>query len=202
MQRWGLRRTNRAVVVEGGSHIVAAALVTRRCPDRWHATVVLDEPDAAPVVAAAIDDSPAWSVVGATAHVAPLLAHLRRRPLAVGTVQFHGTSPPTTQRSDLDPRVRLATATDLEPLVQLYSTFEQQDIPTRPRLRRFLRAAIDAVPIMVADVDGRVVGAMRLDGRGGYPGGNGARSAMSWRYCMSRRGRLKPRAPTMRPSRP
>ena len=164
--RWGLCRTNRGLVVaEGDSDddVAAAVVVTRRCPDRWHATVVVDEPRAAPLVAAAVDASPAWSVIGATEFVAPLLSHLHRQPVGVDTVPFHGSDVPTSGLVELDPRVRLATEHDLNALVALYATFEQQDIPTRPRLRRFLRAALADLPIMVAEVEGRLVGAMRLD---------------------------------------
>ena len=40
----------------------------------------------------------------------------------------------------------MATAADLAPLVALYRRFEQQDIPTLPRLRTFLRELLRAKP--------------------------------------------------------
>lgn len=165
VRRYGLTPTNRAVVVEDEGRVVAALVINRRCRGRWNALPVLAEPDpdVAALVAAEVDRSPAGSVVGGGAHVTPLLAQLRR-PARATTVPFHGSNiPPPDVDGVRDDRMRLATMDDLDALVTLYTDFEQQDIPTKPRLRRFLAAALRDLPVVVAEIDGRIVGALRCD---------------------------------------
>jgi hypothetical protein len=160
--RWGLDRHNQAWVVDGPSGVAGALVVTRRCAGRWHATVAVEDPDAGPALAAAVDRSRAWRLVGLAEHVSPVLPRLRRT-VRVDSMPFHGSDVPVDGLEEWDPRVREATPADLDALVALYADFEQQDIPTMRRLRRFLRSALDTLPILVGEVDGRVVGAIRCD---------------------------------------
>lgn len=164
-RRHGLSRTNRAVVVEDGGGIVGALLINRRCRGRWNALPVLADarPDAANRLAAEVDRSPAWALIGGARHVGPVLAHLRRR-IRPTAYAFHGSHiPPPDVDAVRDRRMRLAVRDDLDALVRLYDASEQHDIPTRPRLRRFLTDALRDVPIVVAELDSRIVGAVRCD---------------------------------------
>ena len=160
--RYGTSARNQLLVVDGDSGVAGAAVITQRCRGRWHATAAVTEPHAAAPLAAAIDTSRAWSLTGMSEHVALLVPSLRRT-IGVGAAPFHASAIAVEQLAEPDPRIRPATPADLAPLVDLYSRFEQQDIPTRPRLRAFLRDALDALPVLVAEVDGRLVGAVRCD---------------------------------------
>lgn len=144
---------------------VGAVLITRVCLDRWSALpMVLDEA-AAPALAALIDHSAAWEVVGAAPDVAPLLPHLRRGGRTVIEMPLVGASTPVDPLEPVDPRTRPATIDDLDDLVRLYASYELDLVPTRRRLRRFLAEALAHRPLVVAEAGGQIVGAARCDGQ-------------------------------------
>ena len=144
-----------------------ALTVGELCRDRWYAGVIVFDDQAAAPLAHALMASPAWEVSGATEHVKPLVPHLTR---------LHSvTSAPWSVVPELDvevpdglipppdPRCRLATADDLPALVDLYSHYELEAIPTRPRLRAYLERTLAHRPILVGEVDGAVVAGYRVE---------------------------------------
>lgn len=158
--RKGIGPANRATVIERLGVVQGVVVVSRRCRDRWDATVLAEDPEAAPLAADAVNRSKAWTLSGTVKHVGPLVPHLRRTG-DVSTAPFHWMEAPV--HHEPDPRVREATAADLGALARLYAGFEQQNIPTRPRLRRFLREALDSVPILVAEIEHEIVAAVRCE---------------------------------------
>jgi GNAT superfamily N-acetyltransferase len=155
-------RKSTVALVEDAGAIAGLVVTTRICPGRWYASPFLADPAAAPALAAWIDRGPAWVVEGTAPHVLPLVDGITRaRPPA--SVPFHGAAEPVPAFIDPDSRTRRAGPGDLDALVELYDGFKLDPIPTRLRWKAFLRHKLATEPVVVAEVDGRLVGAMRLD---------------------------------------
>ena len=159
--RYGLDAPNRVLVADGPDGLNGVLVLTRRCADRWHAGVAVTDAEAGPLLAGAIDRSAARLVYGTPHHLRHVLGHMRRQGDVV-TQPFHWSTEPVAG-AELDPRVRLATPDDLDVLMAIYDGFEEREIPTRPRLRRFLQLALVETDVLVAEVDGQPAGAMRCD---------------------------------------
>ena len=102
--------------------------------------------------------------------IAPLEPHLRRLretwvlPVVRADWPFpEGLAQTLAAELPVDPRTRIATLADLDSLVELYEQYELDDIPTRFQLRGSLRRAMTAgLPVVVLEIDGRIVGAQRM----------------------------------------
>lgn len=144
--------------------ILGLVSISRWVRDRWQAAPLIFEPRAGALAATLIDRGPAWSVLGAledTNHVYPHLtrkANVEPRMLAF----FSGPAPIPDFEYD-DPRIRHATRADLPALYSLYEAFESDAIPTRPRVRSYVRECFGRGPLLVATVGADLVGAIRID---------------------------------------
>lgn len=164
LRRRGLGRGSRAWVVADDEGVAAGlVLLIRVCLDRWSASPVVLDQTAARALAACVDRSVAWEVVGPASHVGPLVPHLRRAR-AVLEMPLVGAATPVEPLEPVDERTRLATLADLGDLLSLYAGYELDLVPTRRRLRRFLIEALQQRPLVVAEAGGRIVGAARCDG--------------------------------------
>jgi hypothetical protein len=160
----------RVYAVERGGELLGAVALARRCLDRWGAHAVVLHADAAPLLAARIDRSPAREVTGFEEDIAPLEPHLRRlrETWALPVIRADWPIPEDMAQTivaelPVDPRTRIATLADLDGLIELYEQYELDDIPTRFQLRRSLRRAMTAgLPMVVLEIDGRIVGAGRM----------------------------------------
>jgi GNAT superfamily N-acetyltransferase len=148
----------------------AAVTVAELCRDRWYASVMLFDERAASATVDVIMRSPAWEISGGPEHVEPLLPHLTRRGSVTNwewtvIADLAMAVPPEIEAlvPPRDPRCRPATGDDLDDLVEVYSTFELDAIPTRPRLRAYLERCLEHRAILVAEVDGIVAGAYRAE---------------------------------------
>ena len=150
---------------DDGGAVAGLVVLSRVCLDRWSALPVVLDGAAARPLAAWVDRSAAWEVVGGTSDVAPLVAHLRRRAGATIEMPLVGASTPVDPLEPVDRRTRLATVGDLDALVSLYARYELDLVPTRRRLRTFLADALTHRPVVVAEAGGQIVGAARCDGR-------------------------------------
>ena len=152
---------------DAGGQPAAALTVAELCRDRWYASVVLFDARAAPLLADVVVASPAWEVSGATGHVMPLVPHLTRlhsvtsAPWSV--VPELDVDVPAELLPASDPRCRPATADDVGALVEVYSSYELEAIPTRRRLRAYFERTLTHRPVLVGDVDGQVVAAYRVE---------------------------------------
>jgi hypothetical protein len=145
--------------------VLGVVAMYRQCLDVWGAFAVVLDHDAAPLLADRIDRSPARDVVGYEQDLVPLLPHTRRLRETWEAPSFRVSWPIPASVMDgtIDPRSRCATPADLEQLVALYEHYELDDIPTRFQLRRSLRRALrDGLPIVVVEVEGHLVAAMRV----------------------------------------
>ena len=160
----GLGRHVRAWVVEDGADICGVVVVARLCRDRWYATPAVVDVAAGPLLASAVDASPAWEVTGGAAHVAALAPHLRRTRSSV-EVDLVGAGPMSGDFLEQDPRCRQAGMADVDALVEVYAGFELEETPTRPRLRAFLARTLRHRPVVVLEEDGRIAAAIRCEFR-------------------------------------
>lgn len=155
----GAARRTRQWVLAADGEVRGAVILSERCRGRWEASPILLDSRAAPVAARLIDRSPAWEVGGAAAHMEPIIPWLRRnqRRAPIRTEFYEVTSMPAElpQAS----RCRLARLDDLDALVELYRSYELGRIPTVGRWREYLGRLLVSRPLLVAEVDGRVVGA-------------------------------------------
>jgi hypothetical protein len=155
----------RVYVVERDGDVLAVAGLGRRCLDRWGAFCVTLDDAAAPIVARRIDRSPAREVIGFEQDLVPLVPHLGRAREVWGApvVRSDWPYPDVHLGPPVDPRVRIAAADDIGALTELYAGYELDDIPTRFQLRRSLRRSLAAsLPTVVLEVDGRLVGGVRM----------------------------------------
>jgi hypothetical protein len=147
----------RAWVVEDGATVAAVVVVTRAAFDLWYASVLLHDDRAAPDAAGLVNTSNAVALNGVDVDVVPLLAHLDR-------AAFHRVLPWYVSRypHDVlvapDDGVRLATMDDFDALVELYRDYEYGFETTIDQLRHTLRQSMRHRSIIVAEVDGRLVG--------------------------------------------
>jgi GNAT superfamily N-acetyltransferase len=155
----GHRKLWRAVDESG--HVGGVLLVDQQVWDRWYAFPLLFDEAAAPPMADVVNDSPVRTVVGRGDHVVPVATHLTR--LRASEVMPWSAS----ERPFPDPGptqgVRVAEGGDLDALVDLYSTYELNDIPTLPRLRKHLKPMVDRGHIFAAELDGKLVGALTIE---------------------------------------
>ncbi len=160
--------TCRAWIVDDGDRRPAAAVVlVRPTFDRWFATVLLLDVGAAADVARLVDHGPAWSVVGAAPDIAPLVPLLRRRSF-VDVRPWVVTAYPVTVTDVTHDSTRIAVRTDLDALVELYSTFEFSGGLTTWQLRSRLRHILDRHYIVVTEWPGdatRLAGAAAVTAR-------------------------------------
>ncbi len=158
-----LGREDRAFIVEDTYAAPAGAvLLSRLCFDRWYAKPMLLHARAAPLLARTIDRSRSRGVLGPEEHVGALIPHLRRVQRS-RTMPWAWVPPPLpAPRGPLDPRTRLATAADLEALVDLYRGFELDPVPPR-RIGQLLAQMLERNVVVVAEGEGRLVAAMRAE---------------------------------------
>lgn len=155
----------RAWTVDRDGALAGAVVVQRSGFDRWHANAFLADPGAAPTVARVVDRSPAWSVSGPGSDVGPLLDHLaRRRGLSAMPWVVAGPPVRLTTLPETDERVRLAQPGDLAALVGLYRGFELASETTVWQVRGTLRRVLRHHHMLVAEEDGRMVGALVVSG--------------------------------------
>ncbi len=155
------------IVDDAERHPAAAVVVVRVTFDRWHAMVLLLDERAAVNVAAIVDRSQAWSVNGVAPDIAPLLSLLRRRRF-VDVRPWVVTAYPNEVTDVLDDSTRLADWTDLDALVELYSTFEYVAGLTTWQLRAMLRHLLDRHYVIVIEWPGdasRLAGALAITTR-------------------------------------
>ena len=100
-----------------------------------------------------VDRSPAWSVIGAAPDIAPLVPLLRRRSF-VDVRPWVVTAYPVTVTDVPHDSTRIAVRTDLDALVELYSTFEFVGGLTTWQLRARLRHVLDRHYIIVTEWPG------------------------------------------------
>jgi hypothetical protein len=159
------RRHRRAWVARGADGTITGALVlSRMCMDRWLAfPLVLDE-SALPAIAAKLGRSPAFVVFGLDGDVDPVVGRVRRA--AHGPVlEMVAYGPTDTQDVGVpaDERTRLGTAGDLNALVELYAGYELDLWPSMRRLRAGLRRDLARGWVIVAEVDGHMAAAYRVE---------------------------------------
>ncbi len=162
-----LGRWHRMWVIENGQREPAGLLsVSRWVRDRWQAAPLIFRPDAGPLAASLVDRSPAWVVLGSLEDTQHLYPHLARRIEIQPKMMafFWGPAPIPDFEYD-DPRIRAATRSDLPALYALYEAFEADAIPTRPRVRRYVRECLARGPLLVATQDDEIVAALRVDCR-------------------------------------
>lgn len=141
--------------------VLGAVVVERHGRSRWEARPLVVDAGCAPLLARIVHLSPTRRVMGVGPHVAPLVAHLPRTR-TVGRSAFYGAAdknavPP----SDLDPRSRAATPADLPALVALFAdTYHLGRSRDRAAWTRLLRRTTAEGLVVVAEVDGRVVGGL------------------------------------------
>jgi hypothetical protein len=159
------RRQRRVWVARATDRTITGALVlSRLCLDRWLAfPLVLDE-SAVPALAAKVGRSPAYLVTGLVEDVDPVVASVRRAAgvttlgmAAYGPTDAHDVGRPA------DDRVRPGRPSDLAALVALYAGYELDLVPSIRRLRAGLRRDLARGWVMVAEVDGRLAGATRVE---------------------------------------
>jgi Acetyltransferase (GNAT) family len=159
-------RWRRAWQVTGPDRELAGALVlVRACFDRWTASSHLRDPGAAPALAKLLDRSIAWNVLGAEADIRPLLPHLRRARRMFVAPWVIVPHPVNDLLGAPDDHTRLATTLDLDELIELYSGYEMAWPMTRWQLRQYLQQALDRHIVVVYELDGRLVGAVSIEGR-------------------------------------
>src|SRR5688572_19858141 len=89
----GPSRHRRLHVVEDSGMVAGVASIHQLCLDRWGANVVILDPEAAPLLAAVVDRSPARYVGGVLADVEPLVPHMTRA-WQLSTMPWGGVAPP------------------------------------------------------------------------------------------------------------
>lgn len=163
----GIGSKHRLWAVEGATgEIRGLVSISRWVRDRWQASPLILDSEAGPAAADIIDRSPAWGVVGALQDVEPVFAHLTRRvDREPRLMAFFSAAAPIPEIEYDDPRVRLATRRDLADLYALYEAFEVDAIPTRPRVRKFIRECLARGPLLVVADNDVIVGALRVDAR-------------------------------------
>ena len=163
----GLDRRHRMWILENEQAEVRGLVsVSQWVRDRWQAAPLILDPEAGPMAASLIDRSPAWAVLGAvedTQHVFPHLA--RRVDRAPRLMAFFSGAAPIPEFDYDNPQVRQANESDLSDLYALYEAFEADAIPTRPRMRKYVRQCLARGPLLVATIDGTVIAAVRVDSR-------------------------------------
>jgi len=160
--RLDLRREARAWLAESGGDVVGAVVSIRLCFDRWFAgALVLDEVAAAPL-ARVIDRSNARQVMGLRAHVESVLPHLRRLHRVL-LLKAGSIAPGVPAPEAPDPRGRVATNEDLPALLELYRGYELDVFPTTRSLQRYLEPRVARGDVVVVEVEGRIVGADRVE---------------------------------------
>jgi hypothetical protein len=160
------RRGLRLFVAEDGERVGGLAAVYRICWDLWEAAIVLLDEDAAPVLARAIDRSPAREVYGSSADLQPLVAHLPRlvRTSRMPCIVIPPPLPePISDLADSSEGTRRATRGDVRQLARLYEGFELDAIPTMVQLRRHFRRLLrQDLPVFLYFAGDEVVGASKL----------------------------------------
>jgi len=135
------------------------------CFDRWTASVYLRDPGAAEPIARLLDRSCAWSVGGAADDIRPLLPHLRRARRVLVAPWILASHPVPDLLGAPDDHTRVATALDLDQLVELYSGYEMAWPMTRWQLRQYVRHALADHLVVVYETADRIVGAVVIRGR-------------------------------------
>lgn len=161
----GGRRGCRAwLITSADGSPAGAVVVSRLCFGHWAAWAYLREPGAATVAADVVERSPAWTVSGTESDIRPLVAHLPRAR-DVSTRRWGFVRYPVDVLGRPDQHTRVATATDLDSLMDLYAGYELGGPPTRWQLRSYLRRLLQHHFIIVYEDDHRLIGAVTVDGR-------------------------------------
>jgi hypothetical protein len=158
------RQATKVWVTRNGEGRVVGLLVSGRYSfDRWYATLLLDDVAYAAEVAAVLDRSNAWSLIGPVDGVEAVLAKSRRVRSAI-RLWFYAIppQPPEPAVESFGPNtgivVRPAVRGDVEALVDLAALDEHNGAIPRRRLRQVV---IDRLPhTLVAADGGRVVGTL------------------------------------------
>jgi GNAT superfamily N-acetyltransferase len=156
----GRGRSVRSWIVGAPGEECGAATLVRVRPELWVASAVAFGPEAVPVLADLVRAEPVRRLVGTADHILPIAARwggeaAARLPLALG--DDHG--PPS-----LDPRTRLARIEDVDAVVRLYRRFELEFLPLTD-LRRLVDRLVRSQRVVVADIDGGIVGVVRCEAR-------------------------------------
>jgi ribosomal protein S18 acetylase RimI-like enzyme len=153
------RRRCRCWVVERNGERAAALVVTRVGFDQWLASCLVLDAAAGPLVASLVDVSPAWAVLGSQPDLEPVVGALRR-PHDVYVSPWAVVAHPVRIAPPPDERTRRARRGDLGALVELLDRYELGIELTRWQVRATVRTALRSGRIDVADIGGRVVGAL------------------------------------------
>lgn len=158
--------------------VTGAYVTVRYCRGRWNGVVLLDDPDDRETLAAlgaVVERSNACSVAGPAAGLRAVVAHVprARRPMPVW---FYALEPqpvdPALASVGLpgwDATVRPARPEDEATLFELYADYELNAGIPRRALRAVVRRRVAAGAVLVAEDQGRVVGAVAAVGdTGGY----------------------------------
>jgi hypothetical protein len=161
----GLGPGTRAWIAERPGGTASGGLVIVRIgTGKWEAFPIVVDKEAAPAIGRRVDRSPATMVSGPPRFVAPVLTGIRR-PARAASMRLVAATDPIPVPPPLDPRARLATATDVEALVDLFSRSNLEAISARPELRRMVRDTIDRRAIVLVEDGSRIVGAARCEAR-------------------------------------
>ncbi|MGN6695044.1 MAG: GNAT family N-acetyltransferase [Aquihabitans sp.] len=153
-RRWVLTVEDRVGRLQG------AVVLHRLGPAQWEALPLVVDDAVVAVLARIVDRSPASIVLGVGRHVALLIPHLTRAR-TVGSSAFYGSEDMTVEApTSFDPRTRVATLADVPALADLFATYPLSRPPDRASWIRTLREMITDSFVVVADVDGEIVGAL------------------------------------------
>ena len=160
------RRVTRLWLVDEPNGDVAGLLVVaRQSAERWCAWPYLRDPDAAPVLAPVVEASMAWWIEGPDQDVAPIRPLLHRAIHRRLKTLPHIAMAPAAPLAPPPEHAGLATAADLDELVRLYRHYELPLAGTRRGLRRVILDRLQRSLVVVARLDGRIVGALWVEVR-------------------------------------
>ena len=143
--------------------VVGAVVAYSPCLGRWQVYSAMDDDDAAPVIGELVDRSPAVHYAGAAAHVVPVLPHIPRLHSARLATFVVAPYPPPA-KGVLDDRTRFAVPGDLDGIVAVFETFGIGIERTKWQLRSALKRTLSHLPVVVLEIDRRIVGALAFNG--------------------------------------
>ena len=164
----GLRRTRCRgwTVSSADGTVVGAVVVYSPCLARWQVYSAMDDDGAAEAIAAVVQRCPAVHYAGAAEHIVPVLPHIARLHSA-RTATFVSSSfppPPPPNDTPLDERTRFAVPGDLDGIVAVFETFGIGIERTKWQLRSAIKRTLSRLPVVVFELDGRIVGAFAFTG--------------------------------------
>jgi N-acetylglutamate synthase-like GNAT family acetyltransferase len=150
--------------ISDGATLLGIVYVVRRAFDLWAANVLLLDPRASAVAARIVDRSKAISLNGLSHDVATVLPLLKRLHFANNLPFVVSPYPHDVVDAPTD-GTRVGTMADLDALVDLYRDYEYGYEVTIGQLRTTLRHVLRDQSCVVAESEGRVVGATLIVGR-------------------------------------